>query len=229
MSNIVIDIYQGLWQRRTLTTPTLNDDLSLVFWLQVGHWHADLRIPYYRPDFSGCSSLSDCNRYQLLWLLRQEGFGGVTWVNGDICEWLHYIDYHPTVQRDLGRMVFFAGNDAIEEYGVETEYIERWERIKDDRDLACSSTCWSTDGLKQMLWLRAGKHFMCVRARPLTGKNERKLWTLLYNEMATDNELRLLADCEISLGEITELKARILHSTLPWLEGKFLILPGGII
>ncbi|MBU2734135.1 hypothetical protein [Acidithiobacillus ferridurans] len=225
---MAINNYQGLWQRRMLTTPTVYDDSTLVFWLQVGPWHADLRIPHDRPDFSGCFSPFDCSRYQLQALLRQEGFGGVTWVSGDICEWLHYIDYRPAVQRDLGRMVFSAGNVAIEEYGVETEYMERWERVKDDCDFAGASTCWSTDGLRQMLWLRTGKHFMRVRARPLTEKNERKLWTLLYNEMATDNDLRLLADCESSLGEITEGKARILHSTLPWLEGEFLILPACI-
>lgn len=225
MSNLASNIYQGLWRRRLLTTPTLNDDTTLVFWLQVGPWHADLRIPRDRPDFSSCFSLGDCSRYQLQALLSQEGFGGVTWVSGDTCEWLRYIDYRPTGQRDLGRMVFSAASDAIEEYGVETEYVERWERVKDDDGFAGAGTCWSTDGLEQMLWLRTGNRFMRVRARPLTEENERKLWPLLYNGIATDDDLRLLADCEISLGEIAGKKAHILHSTLPWLEGQSLILP----
>ncbi|MHB1670341.1 hypothetical protein [Thiomonas sp.] len=223
MNSAVPAIYQGLWRRRLLTTPILHDDTTLVFWLQTASWHADLRIPADRPDFSGCVTLSDCSRAQLLALLGQEGFAGVTLIDGDTCEWQRCVDYRPTGLRDLGRMVFSSTADTIEEYGVEAEYTERWERVAEGEGSV--DVCWSTAARAQILWLRAGRRFMRVRDRPLAEAGSRKYWYRLHEGTASDDDLRRLADCEISFGEIAGQAGCILHSTLPWLEGQRLTLP----
>ena len=37
--------YRGVWTRTLLETPEVRDDTTFVRWLQLGRWHADLRIP----------------------------------------------------------------------------------------------------------------------------------------------------------------------------------------
>ncbi|MCA3239163.1 MAG: hypothetical protein ACK5RC_15860 [Curvibacter sp.] len=36
--------YRGVWQRSLLQTVDGEDDSSWVRWLQLGRWHADLRV-----------------------------------------------------------------------------------------------------------------------------------------------------------------------------------------
>ncbi|MHB9051657.1 MAG: hypothetical protein ACYC3R_07400, partial [Thiomonas delicata] len=124
MSYTVPPHYQGLWRRTLLTAPGLRDDTTLVLWMQTAQWHADLRIPADRPPCEGRRSVHDCSRDELLGLLRQEGFAGITQVQGDTCEWLRQLDYRPSGRRDLGCMAFASTLDAIDEYGVEADYAE---------------------------------------------------------------------------------------------------------
>jgi hypothetical protein len=73
--------YRGVWQRTLLETPDMRDTSTTVFWLQTAHWHADIRIPAHRPDFSGAARLANCSPRQLEWLAGQQGFAGVTQVD----------------------------------------------------------------------------------------------------------------------------------------------------
>jgi hypothetical protein len=64
----VPDCYLGTWQRSLLQTSQMRDTTTQVFWLQTRNWHADLRVPANRPDFSATTCLTDCDDGQLAWL-----------------------------------------------------------------------------------------------------------------------------------------------------------------
>ena len=92
----------------------LDDRSTAVWWLQTPHWHADLRIPAGRPDFGAVRSLHDCSEAQLRWLLTQEGFAGLTVVDGVAeagiarCRWLRRIDHAESRVADVGGLRFDA-------------------------------------------------------------------------------------------------------------------------
>ena len=67
---------------------------------------------------------------------------------------------------------------------------------------------------------------MSVHDRALHADAARPAWQRVQDGSAHDDELRMLADFEISFGTITQGQGRILHSTLPWLEGARRKFPG---
>ena len=67
---------------------------------------------------------------------------------------------------------------------------------------------------------------MRVQDRALHADAARRAWQRVQDGTAHDEELRQLADFEISFGDIAHGQGRIIHSTLPWLEGVRLKLPG---
>ena len=217
MDDTIPSHYQGVWRRTLLTAPGVRDDSTLVLWMQTARWHADLRIPEDRPDCSGCHSLADCSRDQLLGLLRQEGFAGITTVDGAICEWHRRLDYRPTGRRDLGSMAFSPAFDAIDEVGVESDYAERWER--EPQGSGAQGMAFTPDDQAPGLWLFFWPCFMRVRARAMHADAARIAWQRVQDGSAHDEELRQLADFEISFGTIAQDQGQILYSTLPWLEG----------
>src|SRR3569623_1787127 len=77
----VPNAYLCVWRSSLLETPNLRDTHSHVFWLQTPRWHADLRLPAGRPDFSGVVSRDECFVAQLAWRERQQGFCGVTQID----------------------------------------------------------------------------------------------------------------------------------------------------
>lgn len=210
--------YMGLWRRILLETPENRDVDSRVFWMQTESWHADLRIPVGRPDFSRVHALGQCERFHLEWLLRQEGFAGVTHVDGEICEWHHRMDYRPGSCRDIGHMRF--RDVFLEEIGVERHYWERWVQ----EPLACGqlSAQHLQRDMSQHLLLRTGEFFMHVRPRSLNDLDAQRLWAMVEKQGASLDDMRQLADFEISFGVLQNGDLRIAHSTLPWLEGSVL-------
>jgi hypothetical protein len=223
IEHIVPQRYQGVWRRTLLTAPEVYDDRTLVLWMQTARWHADLRIPADRPDCSGCTSLAECSRAQLLCLLKQEGFAGITTVNGTSCEWRRQMDYHPKGWRDRGEMAFSTCARALDEYGIEADYAERWER-----DPASDQSGWvarSSSAAGPVLWLRSGKRFMLARPRAMDATETLAIWSRASANRASIEELRRLADFEISYGVITGDDGCILHSTLPWRELQSVVLP----
>src|SRR3569832_503628 len=91
----VPNAYLGVWRRSLLESPILRDTHSHVFWLQTPRWHADLRLPAGRPDFSGIDSLAECSAAQLAWLARQQGVCGVAQLDGERCTWHRQMDFQP--------------------------------------------------------------------------------------------------------------------------------------
>ncbi|WP_374357618.1 hypothetical protein [Chitinimonas sp.] len=211
----VPDHYLGLWRRTRLRSAGRIDTSTQVFWLQSRQWHVDLRIPADRPDFAGVSRLADCNAAQLHWLLGQSGFAGLTRVEGEVCEWLRQLDYRPSGERDIARMVFHG--DAVEEFGLEADYDEWWEREpQGGGEVDCQVV--QQDGRLASVTARAGQWLMHCRPRAMPIAAEQAAWASVQAGGASIDSLRALADFELSLAEADSGLIRL--STLPWREGQ---------
>lgn len=216
----VPDNYLGVWQRSLLETPQARDADSLVLWLQTSHWHADLRIPARRPDFSGITCLAECSDSQLAWLATQQGFCGVTQVEGEQCTWHHQLDFQPANgRRDIGRMIF--DGERIVETGVEADYLEVWKRLQRSRGgtAALELVMENDEFPSRPTWLLvAGDCFIYVRGRPPVGSTASSRARLLWQVAV-----------EISFGyRHGPAPWRIEHSTLPFREGQRLTRPRAI-
>lgn len=175
-------------------------------------------MPAGRPDFSQIQSLNQCTPVHLQWLLRQEGFAGITQADGERCEWHRRMDYRAGICRDIDHIRFREG--FLEEFGVERQYRALWRR----EPLAFgrfSAECMASDAPRQRL-LRAGEFFMRVRPRDVSREAARHLWAQVDAHSADINDMRQLADFEISFGKHQDGELRILLSTLPRLEGGIL-------
>jgi hypothetical protein len=211
----VPDAYLGVWRRSLLRAPGVEDTSSIVYWLQTERWHADIRIPARRPTCAGVRGLHALGRAELLGLAAQQGFAGITEVDGAICRWQRRVDFQPPSGfNDVGRMVFETPGRCLE-YGVEQDYFEIWER--------CPESAGETLALAQpgLLLLRAGNYAMRVRARGETLPMAASLTALAAS--ADDATLRRWLDFELSFAA-REPDGRWLvrHSTLPWREGALL-------
>ena len=104
---LVPSAYTGVWQRKLLRTPKIEDTTTQVFWMQTQSWHADIRVPASRPAFEGKWVLDQLNKSELMELAKQQGFCGTTVVDGNICRWLRKYDFQPpSGTNDIGRMEF---------------------------------------------------------------------------------------------------------------------------
>lgn len=218
--------YRGVWQRTLLATSDGLDTSSRVYWLQTGSWHADIRIPAYRPDFAGVMALADCSGEQLSWLAKQQGFAGITVVTDDQCEWKRVIDFQPpSGKRDIGRM-HFEHPDKLLEYGLEDAYSETWERVADDKNEHCFALQLLDQGEPAepaSYLLVSGNHFIYLRNRP-AGLAQQPFKSSDQLQHYPQDLLVLLLDFEISFGLIRGAGDpwQITLSTLPWREGRSL-------
>jgi hypothetical protein len=219
--------YLGVWRRTLLETPATLDTTSCVLWLQTPRWHADLRIPAGRPDFSGIARLAECSDAQLAWLATQQGFCGVTQVDGERCTWHRQTDFQPANgSRDVGRMAF--DGERVSESGVEADYREIWVRLPESRGDSAALELAAEAGDVPPTWLLiAGDCFMFVRGRATSLPRAADLSTLIART-ARSQWLAWL-DFEISFGHCSGATPwRIEHSTLPFREGHRLTRPGAI-
>lgn len=209
--------YIGVWQRRLLRTPTLEDTTTTVFWLQTHHWHADVRIPADRPPCRGRAGLAELSRDELSGLARQQGFAGATRVVGDVCHWDRKADFQPpSGHDDFGRMQF-EGSERCFEHGVDRNYFDIWERMPGSQGPSYGRVrpqpprpCWL---------FRAGDFAMRVQPRVETLPVAPSLAALAAD--ADDDQLRRWLDFELSFGPVDGMgRWRITHSTWPWLEGR---------
>ncbi|MDB5992320.1 MAG: hypothetical protein JWQ10_3723 [Herbaspirillum sp.] len=216
--------YRGVWQRSLLETPRMRDIDTTVFWLQTGRWHADIRIPAGRPDFSGVYAFADCNEQQLDWLVRQHGFAGVTQVDAarshEICRWRHLLDYHPArAKPDAGLMHFEPA--FLTETGLYTPYLEHWHLLPDSHDGFAALQLLNVDGAPATparFLLVAGSYVMHIKNRCVDWPAGMTPGTLLTARVASEH--MALLDFEISFGCRTADGWDILHSTLPWRAGQ---------
>lgn len=198
--------YRGVWRRSLLATSDLRDTSTTVFWLQAERWHADIRLPPGRPDFSGVRQLADCSAQQLAWLQQQQGFAGVTEVDTsvapEICRWHRVVDFQPpSATADAGTMEFEP--EVLIEKGVHADYLEHWHKLPDsDSGFTVLRQSASSEPLQMLLV--AGGYVMRVRER--------------------GGVLALMLDFEISFGVREADGWRVMHSTLPWLEGQLFAL-----
>lgn len=197
--------YRGVWQRSLLQTSDQRDDTSFVRWLQLGHWHADLRIPVAARSGMAARFNPPYDRRQLALLALQQGFAGVTRIDadsqGDVCTWHRLVDYQPSgPSPDTGHMVFETP-DCVIETGVHGVYRETWQRLPDSMG-ACIALAEPErlDGRPGGSLFLAGRYLM--RVRPC-----RHVWQ---------------PDFEISFGVIEAGQWRIEQSTRPELEGRTL-------
>lgn len=227
----VPDAYVGVWRRSLLQTPDMQDASSCVLWLQTPRWHADLRIPADRPNFSGISSLAECGRDQLEWLATQQGFCGLTQVDGERCTWHRQQDFQPpSGSRDIGRMAF--DGDSITETGVEADYLEVWKRLPRSRGgtAALELVTERNEMPSRPTWLLvAGDYFIYVRGRKRPLPAAADLASLTAAMQPSRKQLLEWLDVEISFGHrYGPTPWRIEHSTLPFREGQTLTRPCAI-
>jgi hypothetical protein len=215
--------YRGVWRRTLLQTPDAIDTSTTVFWLQTSRWHADIRLPEGRPDFSGIRSIAECGPLHIDWLARQQGFAGITAVSADAagtetCEWHRLVDFQPPpATPDAGTMRF--DGDALTETGIHADYLETWRRLPDSTRGHAVLQLLDADGQPaspMRLLLVAGNHVMHVRGRAAAWPAGVAPGTPLA-ALVPAGQVDLL-DFEISFGERSVDGWTVSRSTLPWLE-----------
>lgn len=204
-TKLVPERYRGVWTRTLLETPDLKDDTSFVRWMQLGRWHADLRIPLASTTGRAHLPLTQLSLLQRSQLAMQEGFCGITQVTeqdgGEICRWHRLVDYQPTGPSPDAGMMQFETPDRVIETGVFGVYREVWQRLPESAfPLIALAEPSRADGRSCTRLLRAGQYLM--RVQPL---------------------LRPGPEFEISFGTVHPQDPsiwQIQHSTLPELEGQ---------
>ena len=214
--------YRGVWRRTLLETPEARDTGTTVYWLQTSCWHADIRLPDGRPEFSGIRSIEECGPAHIAWLATQQGFAGVTEVSIDangseICQWHRLVDFQPPpATPDAGTMRFHG--DDLAETGIHARYLEEWCRLPDSTNghavLRLQEAAGEPSSSMRLL-LVAGVYVMHVRTRARPWPAEVTPGTLLADLAAERPEL---LDFEISFGQRTPDGWAISRSTFPWLE-----------
>lgn len=227
----VPDAYLGLWRRSLLQSPQSRDTDARVWWLQTRHWHADLRMPPRRPDFSGVASLAECDNAQLAWLATQQGFCGLTQVEGDRCTWHRLADFQPANgHRDHGHMTFEG--ERLIETGVDSDYLEIWHRLPEGGGASAALQLVTEGGAlpERPTWLLlAGDCFMYVRGRRRPLPDAANLASLIAASRPSRAQLLEWLDAEISFGHRSGAAPwRIAHSTLPFREGEAVTRPGAL-
>ena len=215
MTAAVPDEYLGVWRRRLLRTPERDDTTTAVFWLQTPRWHADIRVSPACPATTGAHGFESLPRSTLLALAAQQGFAGVTTVEGDICRWHRRVDFQPASGfSDVGRIVFETSERMLE-HGVEQDYFEIWERVSGSTG---ASLALEKEGEIPVYLTVTGEFAMRVRPRRSRLGPASNLCAWLGS--LDDDEARALVDFEISLAQRSRDGVwRVLYSTFPWLEG----------
>lgn len=217
----VPDIYQGLWRRRLLETPSGVDRDTSVYWLQTRSLFADIRIPVRRRGRPRPTRMSEADFLQLA---QQQGFAGALEVDGDVLHWRRRLDFQPAGALDIGR-VRLDGNVLFEE-GVHLAYREEWERLclpGDDRLALSLEVEYYANGcpLKRAGVLVAiDGYFMLAIARRAALPAATDLAALMDGERYSHEARRAFLDCAIEFGlRHADGRWEVRLSTLPHHEG----------
>ena len=216
--------YLGTWRRTFLEHAGVKDTSTFVLWLQTEQYHADIRIPAYRPTFDSMSHLEDCSIDQLTWLATQQGFTGITQINGHTVEWIRDHDFQPSNgQRDIGEMKFEADDILIED-GVAADYQERWERVPNSQLNLSVQQIFSKNRHAQIIPARlftSNSTFAFVRPRDKQLPSAASMSAAINDFKPNKEALLDWLDFEITFGEIIdEHYGFVTHSTFPFREGK---------
>lgn len=221
--------YMGLWKRLLLEKKDVNDNHSLVLWLQTHRHHIELIIPSGRPDFSSHESLEDCSFEELYWLASQQGFSGKTYVYSDICNWQRELDYQ-TGNGDLYKAkMAFDGNNTLLETGIDSVYLAIWKKLDESENRFETHTIDALD--RHQNWtpaylLQAANHVALVRPRSTSIPASSSIVQAIKDFDPNRETLMNWMDFEISFGTLFDHEFwRIDHSTLPWKEGQIMKIP----
>lgn len=217
----------GVWRRRSIETEdSQKDTTTQVFWLQTHSCFGDIRIPLHRPACLERRSISELSELEAIALSGQQGFGGITEVEGCTCQWHRYIDYQPpNGSRDIG-LLEWEQNILIES-GVDAAYREEWERIDDGSTGCCALVLEpeepSAAGLLswQGCFVSVGDYFVQILDRRPALPQADSLQLLLEATQA-DPQKQDYVNCEISFGRRSSgrIPWEIELSTFPWREGQ---------
>lgn len=215
--------YLGMWRRSLLEQAGVKDTTTTVLVIQTEQYHADIRVPAHRPAFDDINCLEGCTSDQLSWLATQQGFTGITQINGNVSQWLRDHDYQPfNHQRDIGEM-HFESNDVLIETGVDAEYLEVWERVPDShRNLTFKQVSGENrHGEKVPARLfTANKAFAYIRPRTAQLPIAASMVEAIKQHEPSPEKLFDWLDFEISFGEIQDKTHGVITlSTLPFKEG----------
>lgn len=208
----VPDAYLGVWRRTLLRTADGQEDRATrVFWMQTAVLHADLRVPDPAPT-------------NIDQRIDQAGFAGITDVQGERCQWLRLLDFHPDSGTDVGLMQFTAP-DELRETALDGSYLEIWQRLP--ASVGTTQALWlvaAGEVQRRACLLLAGDYFMFVADRPIPTRKGLSL-AAQVSELSAD-QTELMLGCECSLGRITGGKVpwEITLSTLPGRTGRCLTL-----
>ena len=218
----------GVWRRRSIETEDGQiDTTTQVFWLQTHSCFGDIRIPIDRNPCLGRSSLSELTESEAIALSTQQGFGGITQVEGSTCQWHRHIDYQPPNGfRDIGLLEW--EQDILIELGVEETYREEWERVDEGRT-GCIALVLEADETVDELskwqgcFVLVGDYFVKILERRSYLPEAESLLSLLKSTQDSTQQQTYL-NCEISFGRrsMGQIPWEVQLSTLPWKEGRSL-------
>jgi hypothetical protein len=217
----------GVWRRRSIETEDgQKDTTTQVFWLQTHTCFGDIRIPLHRSICSEHYFVNELSALEAITLSGQQGFGGITHVEGSTCQWHRHIDYQPpNGSRDIGRLEW--EQDILIESGVEATYREEWERVDDGSTGCCALVLESDNPSATLSWqgcfVLVGDYFLSILDRR-TALPKADSLELLLDAAQDDVQKRGYLDCEISFGRRSagQVPWEIELSTFPWREGQSL-------
>lgn len=208
---------QGAWHRERYTEPAAGeprtvDNTTHVVWLQVGQWHADLRVSADRPDFTGIDSLETCDRPRLEYLARQTAFAGVTCIEGQFVQWHRFYDLSPDLEADMSRVECVA--DTLIERHPAGRFAEYWRFFEDTGPDAECDVLIDSQGHPR--WLQWGGHAIRVVPGRTIGSDHDILATPeTLDTDALKLRLQLVLDY---LRHDVDGRWHVCRSTLPWRE-----------
>jgi len=208
----------GAWQRDWIRRHAGAADASVtVRYVQTASVFGDLRVPADRLGAERATSFTELTDEQLAALARQDGFAGVTTVDGTSATWHHEIDFRPTSDEvDVGR-VEPTGPGHMFEHALDGSYVESWTRLDAGAGGSLAVRVERAGRVDQILAITGG-HFVYARARPIGLPRGDSLAELIARTTPSRDTIIRYLDCEVSYG-ITAAW-RIERSTLPWREGQ---------
>jgi hypothetical protein len=213
-----IGVPAGAWQRDWISRHGGARDASVtVRYVQTPSMFGDVRIRGDRPALAGAASFADLSDDQLLALAKQNGFAGYTTVDGTSATWHHEIDFQPSSGgADIGR-IELSGNGKMFEHALDESYVESWSALGGGDGPFLAVKVARGDRVGHVLVV-GGDHFVYARARVTALPAADSITDAIARTHATREAIIGFLDCEISYGNTRGW--HIVHSTLPWQEGK---------
>jgi len=212
----------GVWQRDWIRRHGGAPDAGVaVRYVQTPSVFGDIRIAAARPDLAHAASFAELSDAELAALAHQNGFAGVTTVDGRNATWHHEIDFQPAGDdADIGR-IEPAGDARMFEHALDASYIESWSAIDRGGGKFFAVRVVRAGRTDQLLAV-AGAHFVYARARPTALPAAASISEAIATRHATRDQIIAFLDCEISYGSVAGWQ--IERSTLPWRQGQRLAL-----